>query len=480
MRLLQALALFCTYLPNLLADSESETSLKIHRAMSQAQASLINNKPSEAIRVLEAVSNIAQSTHGFSDLLQEAYQSQIDHLKRTNADALSIQQLERKLQAIKSPAILKVSEITPPPPPALPSEPTPMKSPVTSDISRNLLVDAGRAFNQKDYETAERLYRQAHSNGTSLSRTENEAWAYCKLNAIMLKLNEGAGGASLDSLAVELDQAIELGGDRIAKLSENLKAEIQKRKSANFTGKPEDQLVWNTLEGENFRIRYSGSKSQAQEVLLVAEECRKFMYDRWSGAPLKSWSSPCEIQLYPSAKLYSQATGRPVSSSGHCQAIIKGGNVEARSISLHIEELSYLDTTLPREVTHLILAELFSDTPLPRWADIGIAALSEPTSEIARSLRAVSQMATKGNQLYTVDYLMKSKEIPTGEPLTIYYAESVSLVHYLVKLKGAKTFMAFLREAPRRGFDSALKNQYGFRDTKDLQDKWLKSITSGE
>ena len=49
-----------------------------------------------------------------------------------------------------------------------------------------------------------------------------------------------------------------------------------------------------------------------------------------------------------------------------------------------------------------------------------------------------------------------------------------SLVAYLVELKGAKAFAAFLREAPRRGYAKALTTHYGFKDAAELQAKWLR------
>ncbi len=476
MRNLLVYVTFLSLTQSLLADAEQENSLKIHRAMSQAQVALINNKPSDAIRALEAVQPIAKTAHGYVDLLQEAYQSQIDLLKRTKGDALTIQGLEQKLSDIKSGTVAKPM-IVPPPPPV--DDPAPKMVVAEVDIKK-ILNEATDAFSKKDYLNAEKLFRDAYAQGATLNAQQKEAWAYCRLDAVTRKLNDGAGGASLTVLSDELDQAILLGGDRISQLAQKLKDEISKRKQGSFVGTPEEKTAWQELESDSFRVRYTGEKALAQETLVVAEECRKVMIERWSGAPSPKWSAKCEITVFSTAKQYSQATGRTVSSVGHSQANIKGGVVEARSISLHQEESNYLDTTLPREITHLVIAEMFADAPVPRWADIGMAALSEPNSEIARSLRATSKMASKGNQLYTVDFLLKSKEIPTGDPMTIYYAESVSLVHYLVKLKGAKTFSAFLREAPRRGFDSALKNQYGFRDAKELQDKWLSSLTKGD
>ncbi len=36
---------------------------------------------------------------------------------------------------------------------------------------------------------------------------------------------------------------------------------------------------------------------------------------------------------------------------------------------------------LPHEVTHVVLADLFTTQQIPRWADEGIAVLAEPNAE---------------------------------------------------------------------------------------------------
>ena len=57
---------------------------------------------------------------------------------------------------------------------------------------------------------------------------------------------------------------------------------------------------------------------------------------------------------------------------------------------------------------------------------------------------------------------------------------SVSLVDYLVKLKGPKAFALYLRESPRRGYEEALQRHYGFKDAAELQEKWLRAAAGAE
>ena len=60
-------------------------------------------------------------------------------------------------------------------------------------------------------------------------------------------------------------------------------------------------------------------------------------------------------------------------------------------------------------------------------------------------------------------------DFPEAAKITPFYVESVSLVDYLVRLKGAKAFVLYLREAPRRGYEEALQRHYSIKDASEHQ-----------
>src|SRR5213078_1403515 len=126
-----------------------------------------------------------------------------------------------------------------------------------------------------------------------------------------------------------------------------------------------------------------------------------------------------------------------------------------------------------------VLADLFADQPLPRWAVVGMAALSEPPEGVARYQRSVPSLLRE-KKLFAVGPFVDQTGFPDAAIVTAFYAESVSLVAYLVELKGPKAFTTFLREAPRRGYARALASHYGFKDPADLQEKWVNHVLGGE
>jgi hypothetical protein len=134
---------------------------------------------------------------------------------------------------------------------------------------------------------------------------------------------------------------------------------------------------------------------------------------------------------------------------------------------------------LPSEVTQVVLADLFADQPLPRWALVGMAALSESPEELARFQRAVPGML-RDRKLFAVGPFLDQSKFPDAAAVTAFYVESVSLVAFLVERKGPKAFATFLREAPRRGYGRALLSHYGFKDAADFQDQWVKHVLGAE
>ena len=101
--------------------------------------------------------------------------------------------------------------------------------------------------------------------------------------------------------------------------------------------------------------------------------------------------------------------------------------------------------SLPRELTHVVLADLFPFTPPPKWAEEGMAVLACSTDEVNRYSRTMVKCAREG-KLFTVAALVEMKDYPAAEKITGFCCGSVSLAEYLVKLKGEKHFTTFLRD----------------------------------
>jgi len=236
---------------------------------------------------------------------------------------------------------------------------------------------------------------------------------------------------------------------------------------------------WHAFETANFRIIYRQNKSQVETVAAKAEQLRGTSFERWFGPPGTEWSPRCDIWLHATAAEYAQATQKPAATPGHASVGVKEGKVLYRRIDLRLDSTNVLDSALPREVGYVVLADLFPDQPLPTWAHVGMTIQGEAPAEVSRYLRTMPRLQQE-KKLLAVRDLLKMPDFPEAERITAFYVESVSLVDYLVRLKGARAFALYLREAPRRGYEEALDRHYGIKDAADLHDRWMKFAMKGE
>src|SRR5262249_59337015 len=116
----------------------------------------------------------------------------------------------------------------------------------------------------------------------------------------------------------------------------------------------------------------------------------------------------------------------------------------------HGDDPNLLPAVLPHETTHIVLAGQFGDHLVPRWADEGIAVLSEPREKVERHLRNLSRCRQEG-QVFHLRHLMQLGEYPDPRSISAFYAQSVSLVEFLANERGPQEFAAFLRDGLRDG-----------------------------
>jgi len=145
--------------------------------------------------------------------------------------------------------------------------------------------------------------------------------------------------------------------------------------------------------------------------------------------------------------------------------------VVGRRIDLVADNPNLLCAAVPRELTHVVLADVFSAPLLPRWADEAMAILAEPRPNVERYLRTVDRYR-RDNQLLAVGQLMTATDFPDAAAITPFYVQSVSLVDMLVNERGSRAFAIFLQDARRYGYEKALERNYQIRGFADLQQRW--------
>jgi hypothetical protein len=178
--------------------------------------------------------------------------------------------------------------------------------------------------------------------------------------------------------------------------------------------------------------------------------------------------------IHATADSYSKATGRPAHATGHATVKLAEGRASERRIELRSDDAALITNALPRELTHIVLADLFPNRPPPKWAEEGMAVLAGDATEIERFTRKLPE-CYRDAQLFPLAALLELKDFPDAARVTGFYCESISLVGYLVKLGGERNFTLFLRDCQRYGTASALKRTYQIESIQALEAAWKNS-----
>jgi len=261
-------------------------------------------------------------------------------------------------------------------------------------------------------------------------------------------------------------------------IEERSRAPLTTRSKYSVQHSSSKEHGWQIADSANFRV-YHRDATRAEQVLQVAEETRALTTGRWLGdKELAPWSVRCDIYLHATGDAYCRATGAPSDSPGHSSIGAErddASRIHSRRIDLRVDDPQMLRAVLPHEATHVVLAGKFGRKVLPRWADEGLAILSEPTDRIERHTRLLPR-AIEEKRVFGVGQLLELDDYPHPHFMQAFYGQSASLVEYLSELKGPRVFVEFLRSAPGEGCESALRRHYGLRDYADLELRWTQAI----
>lgn len=203
----------------------------------------------------------------------------------------------------------------------------------------------------------------------------------------------------------------------------------------------------------------------AQQVGEAAEKYRRELSHYWLGYEISRWSDPCPIRVVAGPTLLAQG--------------VTHYDIEpVRNFRMKVEGTPerILDSVLPHEITHTILATHFG-RPLPRWADEGICTIVEHEAEkskhetmLRRFLR--TQRGIAMNKLFLL------REYP--DDIHAMYAQGFSVCRFLVEQQGPRTFIKFLESYMQQSsWTNAVQEHYGYDSLAELQQYWVRWVGEG-
>ncbi len=458
--------------------------------MVNAREHLGAHRPTEAVVELEKEISNADGSTAFLSLLREAYQAELAQSEKNPVpDQKRTEQLQRRLAILNgklrpAPASVGVAPIAAVPapnlgpslvPPSVTEEPAAPVPPAGSPPAPTAGAGAAAAdaFKSRNYADADRLF--AALGAARLSAEQKLAWAYCRVKLAADRVNAPDCPPATAAAAVqEVSEAIQLipPGAELYKVAQQvLKAAQAKAGSAAAVVLVAASA--DVLETASFRVHHGGDRALGEAVAKAAEANRKATFERWSGPPGGSWNPKCDVVIHATADAYAAATGKPAALTGHASVSLTNGRPTARRIDLRADDPVLATNALPRELTHVVLADLFADRPPPKWALEGMAILAGAPAEIDRYTRTLDRCARDG-ELRTLAALFELKDFP-ADKITGFYCQSVSVTDYLIKLKGERHFKIFLNDAQRYGTPQALRRQYNIDGPQALEVAWKRA-----
>lgn len=210
----------------------------------------------------------------------------------------------------------------------------------------------------------------------------------------------------------------------------------------------------------NFIVR-ADSADFARKAGEAAERYREDLAILWLGQTLPRWSNPCEVTI---------KTGPTLGAGGETVFTFCDGEVFDWKMTAQGTEERVLDSVLPHEITHTILAS-YLRAPAPRWIDEGMATSVEANVERTnyRLMLADFLHSRKG---IAFNDMVAMKEYPVD--LMPFYSQAFSVCEYLILIGGRRRLVEFARDGVRSNdWNAALRRYYEGRSLGDLQLEWV-------
>lgn len=201
----------------------------------------------------------------------------------------------------------------------------------------------------------------------------------------------------------------------------------------------------------------------------IAESLGFNRFDFWL------WDNRAKVYIYDSVDAY-RATGQPEWSGG-------ASIPEQKLIYSYPTAQGFFEHLLPHEIGHIIFREFvgFNNSAIPGWLDEGVASYQESMND--RGMKIAINTAARQNRLIGINDLFSLDPYSMRDTnmVNLFYAQSVSLVDYLVKEFGRDKFVTFCQDLrDKRDFRRALSSNYPFSGIQEFEEGWKKHLRNYE
>ncbi len=235
----------------------------------------------------------------------------------------------------------------------------------------------------------------------------------------------------------------------------------------------DDRYEWKRVESSSFKLYwYKGDSHFAQQLVEAGEDALSLLEEDIGAKPGRT----IEVYVYGSTAALHGSLIYPQEWTGGL-AFTEYGIV---ALGVSAAQVSWGESAMAHEMAHLVVHQVTMNgygVVLPNWLDEGLAMYAE--GELSSDLAAALSSAVKQGRLDSVQSLSSSFPADTAGA-RLAYAESYSLVEYLLENKGGRENMLKLLGAIRAGcgYEEALQEVYGL-SISQLDSQWKQYLTAG-
>ena len=225
-------------------------------------------------------------------------------------------------------------------------------------------------------------------------------------------------------------------------------------------------------ETPNFRVHCCTTANRLRELAESCERLKARTQTMWLGENSANWQPRCEIVVHSTVGAYCRTLGPGSERTSGCSTVrLDQGRVAERRIDLRSDADGWHSESLPHELTHVVLADRFTDRRIPAWADEGIAMLAESPDKLQRRLNELRSLVATGHTL-GLRQLVSLENGPTPAARAAFYGQSVTLTGLLLERGTPQQLIQFVEAGQRDGHDKALHDVYGVESWSALESEW--------
>jgi hypothetical protein len=231
------------------------------------------------------------------------------------------------------------------------------------------------------------------------------------------------------------------------------------------------RFEWLAVTEGNLTVNYYfGDEDSARTVLKIAQET----IQRFEKIERTTVDFPVKIWVYRTAEEMAPAVASR-RGSGPNTSVRTLGEVGADDTALVSRDTDFLNI-VRHELTHIVtnagIQQRHSLADLPTWINEGLSTYAQ--NDLLPSESDALDLAIKRDAVLPITSLGTAAR-GSGSEVSIFYAQSGSIIAYMIDVLGEDKFGDFLDALADDTLDGALMTVYGF-DTLGLENAWRQAV----